>query len=87
MRRRKSFLALVRSPQRAQPLPIALRATPDEGVLGYMARDAYCGLGELLWVELGAGVEDVGALCEVGGSDDARGASGPVVMALSGFSR
>jgi hypothetical protein len=54
---------------------------------GYMVRGAYCGLVESVWLELDAGVEVVGALCDVVGNADARGASGPVVMALSGLSR
>ena len=49
----------------------------------------YCGLVGVLWFELGAGVGSAvwAALCEVVGDDAACGASGTVVMALSGFSR
>jgi hypothetical protein len=49
----------------------------------------YCGMVESVGVELAAGgVPVVGAaLCEVVGMGSARGASGTVVMALSGFSR
>ena len=46
----------------------------------------YCGPVGVLWFELGGSAVGV-ALCEVVGSDVARGASGTVVMALSGFSR
>jgi hypothetical protein len=56
----------------------------------------YCGRDESGWeVETGTG-SDVGvlaagaagsALCEDGVNEAARGASGPVVIALSGFSR
>lgn len=49
----------------------------------------YCGLEELVWFGLGAGTGSAvgGAVWDVVGIDCARGASGPVIMALSGLSR
>src|ERR1035441_9017640 len=50
---------------------------------------SHCGREASLWWELGAGAGSVvgGALCDVVGIDSARGASGTVVIALSGFRR
>jgi hypothetical protein len=54
-----------------------------------MADCSYCGLGESAGggVVVGMGSEVVEGLCDVVGKDCACGASGPVVMALSGLSR
>jgi hypothetical protein len=67
-----------------------------EGLRHPKTRDCYCGLGTSRSdVDAGAGTAGEvllaggpgSALCETGFRDAARGASGPVVIALSGFSR
>ena len=60
----------------------------DDKWFGAEAR-YYCGIGELVWLEAGtdAGLVVGDALCDVVGKAWARGGSGTVVIALSGFSK